>query len=80
VNVASPLEQAGIPGRVHVSEATKALTESDFTFEPRGVTELRGVGSMTTYLVVARKPVVLVETEYISVEDEPTQMTPAGSS
>jgi len=80
VNVASRLEQAGIPGRVHVSEATKALTESDFTYEPRGVTELRGVGSMNTYLAVAAKPVALAETGHASVEDEPTQMTPAGSA
>lgn len=52
VNVASRLEQAGVPGRVHVSEVTKNLTQNDFAYEPRGVMELRGVGSMTTYLAV----------------------------
>jgi class 3 adenylate cyclase len=52
VNVASRLENAGVPGRVHVSDATMTLTESHFTYEPSRVMELRGIGSMTTYLVV----------------------------
>ena len=55
VNVASRLEKAGVPGRVQVSEATKTLTEDEFAFESRGVMELRGVGPMTTYLVVGPK-------------------------
>jgi class 3 adenylate cyclase len=80
VNVASRLEQAGIPGRVHVSEVTRSLTESDFIYEPRGVTELRGVGSMTTYLAVAAKHVAVAETGQSSVADELTQRTPAGSA
>ena len=52
VNVASRLEKAGVPGRVHVSEVTKNLTQSDIVYEPRGVMELRGIGPMTTYLAV----------------------------
>lgn len=55
VNVASRIEKAGVPGRVQVSEATKTLTDDEFTYETRGDVELRGVGPMTTYLVVERK-------------------------
>ncbi len=54
VNVAARLENAGVPGRVHVSDSTKSLTQSQFTYEPRGVMDLKGIGSMTTYLVVGR--------------------------
>ena len=55
VNVASRLEKAGVPGRVHVSDATRTLTQSHFRYAPRRVMELRGIGSMTTYLVVGPK-------------------------
>ncbi len=54
VNVASRLEQQGVPGRVHVSAATRELVDRRFTFESRGSIELRGHGFMETYLVVGR--------------------------
>ena len=52
VNIAARLETAGVPGRIHVSEQTKTLTEDVFPYEPRGAVELRGLGTMSTYLVV----------------------------
>lgn len=52
VNIASRLEQSGTPGRIHVSQHTKDLTDGVFRFEPRGPTELRGLGIMTTYFVI----------------------------
>jgi class 3 adenylate cyclase len=52
VNVAARLETSGVPGRIHVSEATKKLTEEAFDFELRGDVELRGIGTMSTYLLV----------------------------
>jgi class 3 adenylate cyclase len=55
VNVASRLENAGVPGRVHVSDVTKSLTENHFEYDPREVMELRGVGPMTTYLLAGPK-------------------------
>ncbi len=55
VNVAARLENAGVPGRVHVSDTTKTLTQGDFIHEPRGEMELKGLGAMTTYLVVGPK-------------------------
>ncbi len=53
VNVAARLESTGVPGRVHVSEATKALTEERFSFEPRGMVELKGIGEVSTFLIMA---------------------------
>jgi class 3 adenylate cyclase len=64
VNVASRLEKAGVPGRVQVSEATKNLTDAEFTFEPRGIMELRGVGPMATYFVVGPKHLEPASTEH----------------
>jgi len=51
VNIASRLEAAGVPGRIHVSEETRSLTAEAFGYEPRGAIELRGLGPRTTYLV-----------------------------
>jgi len=52
VNIAARLETTGVPGRIHVSEDTKILTEGVFRFEPRGAVELRGLGMMSTYFVL----------------------------
>jgi class 3 adenylate cyclase len=52
VNVASRLEQAGLPGRVHVSEHTRFLASPRYEFEARGSVQLRGLPAMTTYFVL----------------------------
>jgi class 3 adenylate cyclase len=52
VNVASRLEEHGVPGRVHISDTTALLVAERFELEPRGTIELRGHGPMATYLVV----------------------------
>ena len=79
VNVASRLENAGVPGRVHVSDATMTLTESHFTYEPSRVMELRGLGSMTTYLVVGPKhPGSAIS--HAAAGDESNRVTPSGSA
>ncbi|MCE9573980.1 MAG: HAMP domain-containing protein [Deltaproteobacteria bacterium] len=52
VNTASRMESHGIPGRVHVSEATYQLLRDDLAFEARGVIDIKGKGPMATYLVV----------------------------
>jgi class 3 adenylate cyclase len=51
VNTASRMESHGVPGRVHVSEATKALLANAFTLESRDPIEIKGKGLMQTYLV-----------------------------
>jgi class 3 adenylate cyclase len=52
VNVASRLEAAGTPGRVHVSRATWELARDAFDCEPQGSVDLRGRGPMDTFLVI----------------------------
>lgn len=56
VNVASRLEETGLPGRIHVSEQTRSLAASRYAFEARGPVQLRGLPSMTTYLVLGGPP------------------------
>ena len=52
VNTASRMESHGVPGRIHVSEATRLLIEDRYVCEPRGIIDVKGKGPMPTYLVV----------------------------
>ena len=52
VNIASRLEETGVPGRVQISEAVHARLGGEVAREPRGETELKGRGAMTTYLLI----------------------------
>jgi class 3 adenylate cyclase len=53
VNTASRMESQGVPGRVHVSHDTaEILRGSGFELEPRGSVDIKGKGTMSTYLVV----------------------------
>jgi class 3 adenylate cyclase len=49
VNVASRMESHGAPGRIHVSEDAALLLKRSHALEERGVTELKGQGTMRTY-------------------------------
>jgi class 3 adenylate cyclase/HAMP domain-containing protein len=55
VNTASRMESHGVPGRIHVSEATQALLASTFDFDDRGEHEIKGKGVMHTYLLRGAK-------------------------
>ncbi|KAL6758477.1 nucleotide cyclase [Haematococcus lacustris] len=54
VNCASRMESGGIPGRIQVSSSTHALLQhcSEFQWESRGPIEVKGLGTMTPYLLV----------------------------
>ncbi len=52
VNTASRMESSGVPGRIHVSEVTATLLRDHFELEERGPIEVKGKGTMTTYLLV----------------------------
>ena len=56
VNLASRMESSGVPGRVHVTEETRARLADAFAFEPRGPIEIKGRGPMPTFLLVAAAP------------------------
>jgi class 3 adenylate cyclase len=53
VNTAKRMESYGLPGRVHVSVATRKALGEAFRFEPRGPLEIKGKGSMETYFLYA---------------------------
>jgi class 3 adenylate cyclase len=52
VNVASRMESTGIPGRIQVSPAVEARLRNGFTFDARGPTDVKGVGSMSTFFLI----------------------------
>ena len=51
VNLAARLETSCPPDRIHVSEASVRLLRDDFAFESRGIVELKGKGSLETFLL-----------------------------
>ncbi|MCX5743834.1 MAG: HAMP domain-containing protein [Proteobacteria bacterium] len=55
VNTASRMESHGLPGRVHVTEATYLLLRDQFDFEAREPLEIKGKGMMNTYLLVGQR-------------------------
>ena len=59
VNTASRMESHGIPGRIHVSGTTHALLGDRYTFGEPQVTDVKGKGSVETYLLRGRKPEVV---------------------
>lgn len=51
VNVAARMESHGVPNRIHLSSATFALLRESHAMEERGTIEVKGKGSMLTYLL-----------------------------
>ena len=51
VNVASRMESTGIPGRIQVTSEVEERLRGRFTFESRGLTEVRGKGPMPTFFL-----------------------------
>jgi class 3 adenylate cyclase len=55
VNTAKRMESYGLPGRVHVSAATRQALGDAFRLEPRGLLDVKGKGPMETYFVYRRE-------------------------
>lgn len=55
VNTASRMESHGEVGRVHVSDATRALIEEVYELEARGCVAIKGKGEMKTFWVIRAK-------------------------
>jgi adenylate cyclase len=51
VNIASRLESQGVADSVQISEATRRALHGQWTLEPRCALDLRGIGTIETYLV-----------------------------
>jgi class 3 adenylate cyclase len=56
VNVASRLQELGVPGQIHVSADTWQLVRDRFEGELRGETQLRGHASLQTFMVLRPLP------------------------
>jgi hypothetical protein len=53
VNTASRMESHGIPGRIQITAATRALLDGEFTCTERGVIDVKGKGPTRTWLLEA---------------------------
>ena len=51
VNTAKRMESYGLPGRIHISAATRQVLGDAFRFESRGLLDVRGKGPMETYFL-----------------------------
>lgn len=51
VNTAKRMESSGLPGRIHVSAATRRMIGDEFSFEPRDPVAIKGKGLMETYFL-----------------------------
>ncbi|MCG6168887.1 adenylate/guanylate cyclase domain-containing protein [Leptospira sanjuanensis] len=55
VNTASRMESHGEPGKINCSEATYNALKELFTFEDRGIIEVKGKGPMRTFFLLGKK-------------------------
>ncbi len=54
VNIASRMESCGVAGRVQVTETTRRLLGTAFSFEERGTIPAKGTGTVHTWFLVGR--------------------------
>ena len=52
VNTASRMESSGVPGRIQVASSTRDLLGDRYAFEERQSVDIKGIGSVTTYLLL----------------------------
>lgn len=55
VNTASRMESHGIPGYIHLTEATYFHLKEQYLFEGRGLIPIKGKGHMKTYLLKGKR-------------------------
>ncbi len=70
VNLASRLEAHGLPGRIHISEATRRALAADYDCEPRGLIDVKGMGKIATAFLGGRKTAVAATS---GTDDRPQQ-------
>jgi adenylate cyclase len=56
VNIASRMESHGIINQIHVTASTYARVKDTYHFTTRGPVQLKGWGTMNTYLLMGRHP------------------------
>jgi adenylate cyclase len=55
VNFAARMESHGLPGCIQVSEAFRDLTKEVFSFDERGVTDIKSIGTTKTFFLVGTR-------------------------
>jgi class 3 adenylate cyclase len=55
VNTASRMESHSLPGRIQISAATRATLGDRYSYEPRGMMDIKGKGRMETYFLGTRQ-------------------------
>ena len=55
VNIASRMESHGMPNRIQISAATHRLICESFRVEPHGTVNIKGKGSMETFILLGRR-------------------------
>lgn len=55
VNTASRMESHSLPGRIQVTDATRARLADRYRFEPRGEIEVKGKGCVNTWFLIGRR-------------------------
>jgi len=55
VNTASRMESHGVPGRIHLSDATYDLLGDGFDYEARGFIDVKGKGLMRTWFLLGER-------------------------
>ena len=50
------METASVAGKIHISETTDDRLRDQFALEARGAMDIKGKGSMRTWLLLCRKP------------------------
>ena len=63
VNTASRMESHGVPGRIHLSDATYELIRDEFECEPRGTIEVKGKGPMRTWFLLRERSIRAVSAQ-----------------
>jgi class 3 adenylate cyclase len=49
------MESHGVPGRIHLSDATYELIRDEFNCEPRGTIDVKGKGPTRTWFLVGER-------------------------
>ena len=55
VNLASRMEQYGVPGEIQVTESTYLLLRDHYVLEERGLVTVKGKGKVLAYLLKGRR-------------------------
>jgi adenylate cyclase len=55
VNTASRMESSGVPDAIQITERTQELLQGAYECEPRGPIEVKGKGTMQTFLLRGRR-------------------------